>query len=272
MQDYKSALAQYEAACDLGFNSADPHLKAGEVHLLLGHYMEALLRLRMALLFNPKLGEAHHRLGNLYVHFGAYDLAEKEYKAALIQNEQMSGVHADLGDALTAQGRYEHAVSAYREALKQLGRSSPKGEHYVQSGQRIHAIMEYRAALQMHTEVVFPNTKNKKIPLRTRQIETDSRREPRFLVKMPVNIRNGDGMYSFASVINASKGGLLLASPEDLPLGAELEVVTRLNKNGRFISATGKVVRIDAGPGAKQKRLGIRLEGENQEWQKLMVA
>jgi hypothetical protein len=74
----------------------------------------------------------------------------------------------------------------------------------------------------------------------------EKRRHPRFFVDLPAEYRDiGDSCLRGAIVVNASKGGLLIETVIDIPLGTELSITLLYPKGFELVDlrAVAKIVR-----------------------------
>jgi hypothetical protein len=73
----------------------------------------------------------------------------------------------------------------------------------------------------------------------------DRRKYPRFLIDLPLEYRDVDGSsLRGAMVVNAGKGGFLIESPRDIPIGTELSVTVLYPKGFELANfkVTAKIV------------------------------
>jgi Tfp pilus assembly protein PilZ len=92
---------------------------------------------------------------------------------------------------------------------------------------------------------------------------------------MPVDVREGPGIYSPALTLNVSRRGLLLETSRDLQVGSQLEIITPLTQNDRKIVVPARVVRLEKKSSGEYHRLGLELlsgEADNRDWEDFLTA
>ncbi len=269
-REYEAAVAQYREALQHNPKMADVYFKLSELHFAIGEYQFAVLGYRMALFLRPKYPEAHHRLGNIYHHYGQYDLALRQYHAALALHPGYARALADAGDAHLMLEEHRQATESYRAALALEHRNCERADALAAEGKLLEAVSHYRQELALSPEAIAPETVAGKLPFPAGPGEAEKRKEPRFLLKMPVDVRKGPREYIQATVVNVSSKGMLLETAHDLVPGSELEILTTIEHDRQKISLRGKVARNIETEGQEAKRFGISLVDDHGEWEDIM--
>jgi hypothetical protein len=119
----------------------------------------------------------------------------------------------------------------------------------------------------MISELVLPEFAVGEITSDYHSSKTDHRKHPRVLLRMPVDLRKGPGIYFPAETVNVSRQGLLIESAGDAEFGSRIEVITRLHGDGdQRIAVNGKIVRLDHRE-AGNNRFGMELLSGDQGYQ-----
>ncbi|MEW6218671.1 MAG: tetratricopeptide repeat protein [Thermodesulfobacteriota bacterium] len=269
--DHGGAIRHYRDALSLNQRQAEPHFRLGELHFHLGRFPTALVEYRLALVIKPRYAPAHHRLGNVYFRLGHYDLAIRQYEAALTHNPNLAAARADTGDALLALGRWQEAIDHYRRALAQVDLACPEGETALGEERFLEAIRAFRGRLGLDPALIVPAAvEGGGLPPET--LGHDERRaDQRLALAMPVDVRARPGSYLGATLVNVSKHGLLLDSPEPVALGSEIEVITGLELGGQKLAARGRIVRQEDWTAGLPYRYGVALLERNEAWEQYLA-
>jgi len=253
----------------------DAHAKVGEAYLRLGLNHESLQAFRVALRLNPKLAEAHLGLGKIYLSLRKSSPALREYQAALALNSQLMEAHAGLGDAFTLEGRYQEAIEAYRMALRLIHKACLRGERHAAQDELLQAIIQFRDALNLGPEVLLPDAETGKLIALPSRTADERRQRERFLIRMPVDVREGPAIYSPALTLNVSQQGLLLETSRALPVGTQVEIITPLMEQDRKIVVPARVVRLEKKDSGEHYRLGLELlsdRADTRDWENFVKA
>jgi tetratricopeptide (TPR) repeat protein len=267
-------LDEYNEALTLNPQLADAHHKIGEIYFQLKAYHQAILSFRIALVFNSKSAEVYRRFGNVYFKLGRYRAALSHYKTALVYKPHFGKALADIADLYFIYGNHRKAIGYYLKALRLENITSETGELKRKQKQYTDAIREYRAALGMDSEL--PQTKEMVTPrIESSVLRKDRRQHERYLLKLPLNLREKGGSYYSANTVDVSKSGLLVESPRELAIGSSVEIETVLSEEGKKIALRGKVVRLDQVRAERGRRFGIQLFSASDDypsWDRFIAA
>jgi tetratricopeptide (TPR) repeat protein len=243
-QNYPAAIMEYLEASTLDPALAEAPFRSGEVHYLLEQFHEAMLCYRQALRINPDFAEPIHRLGNIYFRLGRLDIAKAQYEAALQVNPQLQVGHFDLADVLAVLGNDFEAIKEYRLALGLAGIECYAGDRFFEQGNHPQAIAAYRLALKMDSPArVIEGAQKPNLEMGL--THQDRRKYPRLLIKLPVDVRWGETLYSSGRTLNVSSGGLLIESNQLIKVGSEVEVITPLTFDKHRTAFKAKNLRME---------------------------
>lgn len=115
--DIKAAFPEYVRAADLLPDRADVQIKAGNLLLLAGHFLDARTRARTVLLKDPKNTAAMILLGNALAGLKDLDDAVEVSKKAAELDPTREGTYRDLGVMELARGNNSEAEAAFKKAI-----------------------------------------------------------------------------------------------------------------------------------------------------------
>jgi len=150
------------------------------------------------------------------------------------------------------------AIAFYRKALRIAQCACEAGDDQLKQKRYAEAIKAYRTALGLEAiRLPKKDMRNKKIV--GRMLRQDRRQHTRFLMRLPLDVRQKSGHVYTAETVDVSKSGLLIESSRDLEIGSPIEIHTALHAEGPKISLSGKVVRLDQVRAEKGYRFGVQL-------------
>jgi len=88
----------------------------------------------------------------------------------------------------------------------------------------------------------------------------DSKQDRRGSVRVPVRLRMGFESYGEireSLMTNLSRGGLFVATPNPLPMGATLHLRIRIEESQQEVEVEGEVASLNSGPGLLDEELGM---------------
>jgi uncharacterized protein (TIGR02266 family) len=91
----------------------------------------------------------------------------------------------------------------------------------------------------------------------------DSKSDRRGSVRVPARLRVGFDSYGEireSLMTNLSRGGLFIATPDPLPLGASLQLRIRIEETGEILDLGGEVASLNSGPGLTTEELGMGIK------------
>jgi Flp pilus assembly protein TadD len=152
--DISAAIADFNAALQIGPNYAEAHNDLGRALRQEGNIDGAITEYETALQIRPSFAEAHNNLGSALSAIPGQMSAEiSEFETALKLDPDLAVAHYNLANVLGQEGRYPDACEQYNEALK----SDPDyyqahanlGAALFRMGRLSDAIIQFKAALQM---------------------------------------------------------------------------------------------------------------------------
>jgi tetratricopeptide (TPR) repeat protein len=271
-KNYQAALQEYEEAVELNPLLDEAHFRVGEVHYAQEQYMEAIIRYRFSLQCNPHFADSQRKIGNIYYQLGEYTQAVQQYKAALKIRPNMIVAKTDCADALTASNNFLEAILYYQEAAHSANILSEKADRFAEHGLYHQSIKEYRKLLKLESTVNLNEPTSKKLA-HENLIENDERRQyTRLAIRFPVDIHTKNtGEYIVAKTLNISKRGLLVETDAPIQLNSDIEVISKIDSDGKRITSKGKIVRIASKINSEKQKFGIELIGDNGVWEKFMA-
>jgi tetratricopeptide (TPR) repeat protein len=202
-------------------------------------------------------------------------LAAQEFEATLEYNSQLMEGYTGLGEVYTATGKYREAVAAYHQALGLAKKICPKGERYLAQGEYLQAIAEYRFALGLEMEILVPEIEKGKLLHLPSKDEAERRRAERYLLRIPVDVREGPGSYLWGTTLNVSRYGFLLETSQELAVGSQVEIITPMVEDRHKIAIPARVVRLERKMPSGESRLGMEVSAKEEDilgWEKFIVA
>jgi tetratricopeptide (TPR) repeat protein len=148
------AIALYEKARNENPKLAYLCRRLGVLYDRQGNFTRALEEYQKALLANPRDFEVLNDVGYSYYTRGKMPEAEKYLRQAVEVNPNYTRAWVNLGMVLGAEQRYEESLDAFAKAVPPAQAQSNLGFILTAQGKRTEAMMAYRSALLMDSNLV----------------------------------------------------------------------------------------------------------------------
>jgi serine/threonine protein kinase len=125
------ALMAYDRAIQLGYKDAVVHYRRGYILHLLERHEEALTAYEQAIQLDPTNASFYGGKGNVFRELKRYADAQQAYEEAIRLSPHTPIFHINRGDVLFTLKEFERSVDAYDQAIKVASKSGIKSKAYV---------------------------------------------------------------------------------------------------------------------------------------------